>query len=63
MLTFLSGKKTYGLLALGAIAITLKQMGLDIPGVEIDPKNYFDTLWQLALAGAFRAGIAKTGRT
>lgn len=59
MLKMLAGKKTYGLLAIGAIAITLKQMGLDIPGVEIDPKNYFDSLWQLALAGAFRAGMAK----
>ncbi len=62
MLKMLSGNKTYGLLALGAVAITLRQMGLEIPGVAIDPKSYFDTLWQLALAGAFRAGMAKAGK-
>ena len=62
MLKMLSGNKTYGLLALGAVAITLRQMGLEITGVAIDPKRYFDTLWHLALAGAFRAGMAKAGK-
>ena len=63
MLKMLSGKKTYGLLAFGAAAVLLNKFtGLNIPGVEIDPQNWIESLFALGVGASVRAGITKSGR-
>ena len=59
----LRGRKTYGLLAFGAAAVLLNKFtGLTIPGVEIDPQNWIESLFALGVGASVRAGITKSGR-
>ena len=63
MMKMLAGKKTYGLLAFGAAAVLLNKFtGLTIPGVEIDPQNWIESLFALGVGASVRAGITKSGR-
>ena len=59
----LRGRKTYGLLAFGAAAVLLNKFaGLQIPGIEVDPQNWLETLFLFGVGGTIRAGITKSGR-
>ena len=58
MLATIKGKKTYALLALGAVMILAnKFLGLDVPGVELDPQNWLNDLFALGIGGTLRNGM------
>lgn len=59
MLTFLKGKKTYGIAALGAAVIIANALGVPLPGVTLDPTNWLSDLLTAAAAATMRAGMGK----
>ena len=59
MLTMMAGKKTYGLLALGAVSILINHFFGPVPGLNLDPDNWLNDLWGLGVGATMRAGISK----
>ena len=58
MIAAMSGKKTYFLLAAGALVILAnKFLGIELPGVEINPDNWLQDLFALGVGGTLRNGI------
>ena len=58
MIAAMQGKKTYVLLAIGALTILAnKFLGIEIPGVDINPDNWMQDLFALGVGGTIRNGI------
>lgn len=56
----LNGYKTYLLLAAAAIAIIANHFSPgSIPGMTLDPANWVNDLWKVALGGGFRSALGK----
>ena len=55
-----SGKKTYIALAVGVFVVLInKFLGIEIPGVVLNPQDWLSYIWMFATGTALRAGIAK----
>lgn len=61
ILTLLNGNKTYIACALGALVVIANHFGIQVVGVQLDPTNWINELWQLALVASGRSAIAKVG--
>lgn len=60
ILTYLSGKKTYLTLALGAGVVLANHFGyLPSGSVGLDPNNWLTDLYALLVTGTFRSAITK----
>ena len=60
MFKMFAGKKTYILLAVGAMYVFAnKFLGVSIPGVEINPQDWLADLFMLGVGGTMRAGVSK----
>lgn len=62
LVDWLKGKKTYLLMALGAVVIVVNHLVGGIPGLNIDPNSWLTQLYAVAGGSALRAGIAKVGQ-
>lgn len=58
---YLKGKKTYFALALGGVVIALNHVGIQVPGVHLDPNAYSEQFWALLTGAAVRHGMS-TGK-
>ena len=58
MIAKMHGYKTYTLLAAGALIILAEKfLGLELPGVDINPDNWMQDLFALGVGGTIRNGI------
>lgn len=58
MIAKLKGKKTYVLLAVGALTILANAFfGIEIPGVDLNPDDWMKNLFALGVGGTLRNGI------
>lgn len=60
-MNMLDGKKTYLALLLGAIVIVANHFGIHAPGTTLDPNNWLNDLFTLALVATGRSAITKVG--
>lgn len=60
VIAVLRGKKTYIALVLGALVVLAnKFLGVEIPGVALDPNDWMTNIWALVLGATGRAAVSK----